>query len=143
MARVIFGGMEFEGEDAASIAKGTEALAASISKVADAVNGVKECLGQMGQKSSLFYAEMLRAAYIAESFMEDKFTIRPSQEADLRNSFPNKKIQAIKMVREITSMHLKEAKDLVDKYWPSGCEGLLSEIRSMRRPSYPDVRSGL
>jgi ribosomal protein L7/L12 len=37
----------------------------------------------------------------------------------LREEFPENKIKAIKIVRRLTGLGLKETKDLVDDVWPS------------------------
>lgn len=140
MAKTVIGGMEFDDKQAEAIIKGTAALAKAVEKVAKAFDGVARELGRMGKENSLFFAEMLRATRIAESFAEPdpaKCIVTQQQERDLRSHFPDRKIQAIKLFREITNLSLKDAKDLVDKYWtggnsPGGASGLMDEIRGMK-----------
>jgi ribosomal protein L7/L12 len=120
--KVVFGGMEFEGEDAASIVKGTEALAAAIVKVAEAINGVRGELGRIGQKNSIFYADMLRATKMAEMFAMGEITpfYRVSLD-DYKNivaaAVSIRKIETLKAIRAATGIDLAAAKDLVWKYW--------------------------
>lgn len=121
-SRIVIGGTEFEGEEAASIIRGTEALAAAISKVAEAIDGVKKELGAMGQKNALFYAEILRASKIAEVFAGDEirpiYRVSSDHYTDIKNAIRSvRKIDTLKAIRAATGIGLAEAKDLVWKYW--------------------------
>lgn len=140
MPKVLISGMEFDDKQAEAIVESTTRLAKAFEKVAKAFDGVKDELGRIGKENALFFAEMMRATHIAESFAETGPAITPQQEQELRASFPDRKIQAIKTVREITHMGLKEAKDLVDKYiWvgTGGADALLAAIRKMPAPPEP------
>jgi ribosomal protein L7/L12 len=125
--------MEFEGKEAAAVLNGAESLARAITKVATALDGVKKEIARMGEKNAMFYAEMIRAGAIAAEFAEPdkKFKMSPRQKLELQDSFPNRKISAIKVVREATGLSLREAKDLVDHYWDGadgGINGLLGQF---------------
>jgi ribosomal protein L7/L12 len=140
MGKVLISGMEFDGKEAAAIVNSAEALARAITKVATAMDGVKKEIARMGEKNGLFYAELLRAAHVAEAFAEPdrRFKMSSRQKQELRDSFPDRKIQAIKVVREATGLGLKEAKDLVDMYWNNangGAAGLLGQFGDIPNPS--------
>lgn len=134
-SKVVIGGMEFDDKQAEAIVESMAGLSKAIEKVAKAFDGVTRELGRMGKENSLFFAEMLRAAHIAESFAEPdaKYTMTRPQARDLRAYFQNnQKISAIKIIREVTHLGLKEAKDMVDKFWDGangGVEGLLKDFK--------------
>lgn len=141
-ARVLFNGMEFDGKEAAAIVNSAEALARSLTKLAEAVTGVKKELSRIGDKNALFYAELLRAAHIADYFgvEEKRFHMSARQAQTLKECFSGDlKIQAIKVIREATGMDLKDAKDMVDKYWGGmrgGVNGILGEFSIDNPPAF-------
>ncbi len=120
--RIIIGGMGFEGEEASVLAKGAVDLAAAISKVAEAIDGVKKELGALGQKNALFYAEILRATKVAEMFAGEEirplYRVSSDHYTDIKNAIQSvRKIDTLKAVRAATGIDLAKAKEIVWKYW--------------------------
>jgi large subunit ribosomal protein L7/L12 len=88
--------------------------------VLDLAGLVKDLEEKFGVSAAAMAAPVAAAGAAVEEEVQDAFDV-------VLTTFGDKKINVIKMVREVTSLGLKEAKDLVDNLPNAVKEGLAKE----------------